>query len=151
MPTKDKPISYWMALARLGFEEDLARIMEKKDMKRADLAAAMEVKPPFVTKILGGANNYQLQTLAKIARGVGAVLEIRLADEGSEVVRVVDIATAGRLDDQSAHQGRISGAPEGALRALLFWPNPGAAAEYADLTDDPQTTTTSGLAGAGNG
>ena len=96
----DRPLSHWMTLARLGFEEDLARLMSKKKILKSDLAKHAEVSPPFITKVLGGTNNYTLKTMAKLARAVGAVLEIRLADENGEVVRVVDYETARTLDDQ---------------------------------------------------
>ena len=95
---REEPLSYWTAVARIGFEEDLERLLQKKSMSRADLAAAMGVSPPFVTKILNRGNNYELQTLAKLARGVGAILEIRLADEGREVVRTLDLETARWVD-----------------------------------------------------
>lgn len=98
MTVKDRPLSYWITLARMGFEEDLARLMGKKDVSRSDLARKVGVSPQFITKILNGTNNYTLATMAKLARGIGAVLEVRLADEGSEVVRVVDPSVAVVLD-----------------------------------------------------
>jgi transcriptional regulator with XRE-family HTH domain len=82
----------------MGFEEDLARLMGKKDVSRSDLARKVGVSPQFITKILNGTNNYTLATMAKLARGISAVLEVRLADEESEVVRVVDPAVAVVID-----------------------------------------------------
>lgn len=96
----DRPLSHWMTLARLGFEEDLARLMNKKKILKSDLAKNAEVSPPFITKVLSGTNNYTLKTMAKLARAVDAVLEIRLADENGEAVRVVDYETARALDSQ---------------------------------------------------
>ena len=96
----DRPLSYWISLARLGFEEDLARLMSKKKILKSDLAKHAEVSPPFITKVLSGTNNYTLKTMAKLAQAVGAVLEVRLADENGEVVRVVDYETARALDDR---------------------------------------------------
>lgn len=98
----DRPLSHLMTLARLGLEEDLARLMSKKKILKSDLAKNADVSPPFITKILSGTNNYTLKTMAKLARAVGAVLEIRLADEIGEVVRVVDYETARQLDSVSA-------------------------------------------------
>ena len=102
----DRPLSYWIALALMGFEEDLARLMEKKGVLKADLAKAMGVTPPFVTKALNGTGNFQLKTMAKFARAVGAVLEVRLTDEGSEVVRIVDAETAVHLDEARREDSR---------------------------------------------
>ena len=104
----DRPLDYWIGLARMGFEEDLARLMEKKGILKADLAKAMGASPPFVTRALNGTGNFQLKTMAKFARAVGAVLEVRLADEESEVVRVVEVETAKLENPQalvSAHPG----------------------------------------------
>jgi hypothetical protein len=98
----DRPLSYWMTLARLGFEEDLARLMNKKKILKSDLAKGASVSPPFITKVLGGTNNYTLKTMAKLARAVGAVLEVRLADEQGEVVRVLDVATASKIGAPAA-------------------------------------------------
>lgn len=98
MTEKDRPLSYWITLARMGLEEDLARLMGKKDVSRSALARKVGVSPQFITKTLNGTNNYTLATMAKLARGIGAVLEVRLADEGSEVVRVVDPAVAVVID-----------------------------------------------------
>jgi transcriptional regulator with XRE-family HTH domain len=100
MTTKDRPLSYWIAVARMGFEEDLARLMSKKGLNKADLAREAGVSPPFITKVLNGTNNYTLKTMAKLARAMGAVLEIRLADDKSEVVRVLDVAAASELEQQ---------------------------------------------------
>jgi transcriptional regulator with XRE-family HTH domain len=98
MTVSDRPLSYWITLARMGFEEDLARLMGKKDISRSELARKVGVSPQFITKVLNGTNNYTLATMAKLARGIAAVLEVRLADEGSEVVRVVDPAVAVVID-----------------------------------------------------
>ena len=100
--TVNRPLSHWITLARLGFEEDLARLMSKKKILKSDLAKNADVSPPFITKVLSGTNNYTLKTMAKLARAVGAVLEIRLADENGEVVRVVDYETARELDSASS-------------------------------------------------
>jgi transcriptional regulator with XRE-family HTH domain len=103
---EDEPLSHWITLACLGFEEDLHRLMAKRQLSRADLAKAVAVSPAFVSQVLGGGNNYTLKTMAKMARAVGAVLEVRLADEAEEVVRVVDLPTAARLDEQGGGRAR---------------------------------------------
>ena len=94
--------------------------MAKKDMKRKHLAASMEVSAPRVSQMLGRSNNYKLQTLVKIARGVGAVLEIRLADESSEVVRVVDVETARDLDEKVGRPARDETPSPGVVLARVL-------------------------------
>jgi transcriptional regulator with XRE-family HTH domain len=84
----------------MGFENDFHRILEDLGISRAELAERVGASPAYVSKVLNGtAGNFQLTTMAKWARAVGAVLQIRLIREGQEVVRVVDYETAGALDD----------------------------------------------------
>lgn len=98
----DRPLSYWVAVARMGFENDLHRLLETSDITRAQLADQLNVSGPYVSKVLNGtAGNYQLETMAKWARALGAIVQIRLIKEGKEAVRVVDYETAGALDDRA--------------------------------------------------
>lgn len=102
---KDRhPLSYWMAVARSGFENDLHRLIaEDQELNQAELARRTKTSEPYVSKLLHGAGgNYEIKTMAKFARALGAILQIRLVREGSEVVRVVDYETAGLLDDARA-------------------------------------------------
>ena len=96
----DEPPSYWVAVARMGFDDDFNRIFDDLGISRAELAKRMGCTPAYVSKVLNGATgNYQLETMAKWARAIGAIVQIRLIKEGKEVVRVVDYETAGALDD----------------------------------------------------
>jgi len=97
---KQEPLELWIDLARVGFEEDLDRLMTRAGVNRSELAEAAGVSPAFVSKVLNGSTNYTLKTMAKLARAVGAVLQVRLIDENREVVRVVSPETASWLDDR---------------------------------------------------
>jgi|GEM_PF-6572018 len=97
--SQQEPLEFWIDLARVGFEEDLHRLMERSGINRAELAEAAGVSPAFVSKVLNGSTNYTLKTMAKLARAAGAVLQVRLVDEDREVVRVVRPEEAARLDD----------------------------------------------------
>jgi len=98
--SQQEPLEFWIDLARVGFEEDLYRLMERAGINRAELAEAAGVSPAFVSKVLNGSTNYTLKTMAKLARAAGAVLQVRVIDEEREVVRVVSPETAARLDDR---------------------------------------------------
>ncbi len=98
--SQQEPLEFWIDVARVGFEEDLHRLMERAGINRAELAEAAGVSPAFVSKVLNGSNNYTLKTMAKLARAVGAVLQVRLVDEDREVVRVVRPEEAAWLDDR---------------------------------------------------
>src|SRR5215510_7374736 len=85
----------------MGFENDFNRIFDDLGISRAELAKRMDSSPAYVTKVLNGAaGNFQLSTMAKWARALGAIVQVRLIKEGEEVVRVVDYETAGELDDR---------------------------------------------------
>lgn len=96
-----RPLSYWITVARSGFENDLHRLIaEDEELNQAELARRTKTSEPYVSKLLHGTGgNYEIKTMAKFARAIGAILQIRLVREGSEVVRVVDYETAGRIDD----------------------------------------------------
>lgn len=97
----EQPLSYWMAVARMGFEDDFSRLFENLGISRAELAERLGASPAYVSKILNGRNgNFQLETMAKLARAIGAIVQVRLIKESGEVVRVVDYDTAAALDDR---------------------------------------------------
>jgi transcriptional regulator with XRE-family HTH domain len=100
----DRPLSFWMKVARNGFERDLWRLMKKTTMSRSQLAQRLNVSGAFVSKMLNGNNNYTLKTMARVARALGAVLEIRIAAETGEVVRVMDTEVAARLESRRDSQ-----------------------------------------------
>jgi transcriptional regulator with XRE-family HTH domain len=90
-----------MALARMGFEDDLQRLMEERGMSRAALAEAMDAKPPYISKLLNGTGgNFTLKTLVKLARALGALVEVRLVADGRETIRVMTVEEARAFDDR---------------------------------------------------
>jgi transcriptional regulator with XRE-family HTH domain len=107
----DEPPSYWIAVARMGFENDFQRIFDDLGISRAELARRLKSSPEYVTKVLNGTTgNFQLRTMAKWARAIGAIVQIRLIKEGKEAVRVVDYETAAALDDASSGSERATAA-----------------------------------------
>lgn len=101
----DRPLSHWTAVARMGFERDFHRIFTDLGMKRSELARRIGASAPYVSKILNAEHgNFQLETMCKLARAIGAIVQVRLVKEGSEAVRVVDYETAAELDDATARR-----------------------------------------------
>ena len=84
-----KSLSYWVAVALMGFHEDIDRLLEDFPNKMPEFLN--EDDPP---------ENYDLQTMVQLARSVGGVLQVRVIKEHGEVVRVVDYETARRLDSR---------------------------------------------------
>jgi transcriptional regulator with XRE-family HTH domain len=81
---------YWTERAIIEFTEDLSRWMESKQVSQADLAAAMGVSPPYISKVLKGNVNFTLATMTKLAYALGAEVRIHLAPIGSHGVAARD-------------------------------------------------------------
>lgn len=84
-----RSLSYWIGLARSEFSSDLNRFMvQEPRTSRAELARRLGTSPAYITKVLNDtAGNFTLETMAKMARAMDAVLHIRLAREG-ELVKI---------------------------------------------------------------
>lgn len=97
----EEPLSYWIAVARMGFEDDFHRLYEELGISQAELAKRIPASEAYVSRILNGSKgNYNLQTMAKWARAVGGVVQVRVIKEEGEAVRVVDYETARALDER---------------------------------------------------
>lgn len=70
---------YWTERAIIEFTEGLSRWMESKKISQADLAAAMGVSQPYISKVLKGNVNFTLATMTKLAHALGAEVHIHLA------------------------------------------------------------------------
>lgn len=122
MARKDQSPEYWADLARMSFEDDLARLMDREKMSRAALARAIGSKPEYISKILNGEKaNYTLKTLAKLGRAVRGVLEVRLINEDDEVVRILTLDEAEALEgfcqEGRRHQEALPGEADMRLAA----------------------------------
>ncbi len=71
--------------AILEFTEDLIRVMNRRGLTRTQLANKLGKKPAYITKLLGGENNFTLATMVKVARALDMELKVRL--EEAPVVR----------------------------------------------------------------
>jgi transcriptional regulator with XRE-family HTH domain len=69
---------FWTATAIMELTEELSRWMEQNGVSRSDLAAKIGVSAPYVTKILKGNVNFTIGTMVKLARAVGADLDLHL-------------------------------------------------------------------------
>jgi len=70
---------YWTERAIIEFTENLSLWMESKKISQADLAAAMGVSQPYISRVLKGNVNFTLATMTKLARALGAEIHVRLA------------------------------------------------------------------------
>lgn len=72
----EKSNGYWAELAKLDFTRLVSERMEKKGLLKKDLASLLDVSASQVTKILSGENNFEIETMVKIARALGANLKL---------------------------------------------------------------------------
>ena len=69
---------YWTELAINQCAEDVFGWMQKKGWSKADLAREMGVSQAYITKIMKGNANFTLASMTKLARVLGARLELKL-------------------------------------------------------------------------
>lgn len=74
---------YWTERVIIEFTEALSRWIEAKGVSQADLAAAIGVSQPYISKVLKGNVNFTLATMTKLAHALGAEVHIHLSPIGS--------------------------------------------------------------------
>jgi len=75
----EEPLSYWVTVARMGFEDDFHRLFEELGISQAELAKRLPASEAYVSRFLNGiAGNCNLQTMTKWARAVGGVVQVRV-------------------------------------------------------------------------
>lgn len=114
MRNADRPLSYWTAVARISFENDLNRLFELSEMSQSEFAEKLGNTEAYVSQILNGKpRNYTLKTLAKLASVFDAIVQIRLITEG-EVTKVVDYETSDLIDSLADRaEDEVRAPPEG--------------------------------------
>ena len=98
---------YWTELAINQFTEDVFAWMQRKGWSKADLAREMGVSQAYITKIMKGNANFTLASMTKLARVLGARLELKL---------VPSDAPYPAQEDEREEAAAESGTPAGATR-----------------------------------
>jgi transcriptional regulator with XRE-family HTH domain len=118
----EEPLSYWVAVARMGFEDDFHRLFEELGISQAELARRIPASEAYVSRFLNGQRgNYELQTMTKWARAVGGVVQVRVIKEEGEAVRIVDYETARKLDSLSLQRPSESSQSMASVVNLRGW------------------------------
>lgn len=78
---------YWTERAIIEFTEALSRWMEAKKISQAELAAAIDVSQPYISKVVRGNVNFTLATMTRLTHALGAEVHIRLSPIGSAPAR----------------------------------------------------------------
>ena len=104
---------FWVESAKLSFVVELNRLLQKGDMKYADLARRIDRTPAYISKIMAGDTNFTIDTMTKLARAVGGELNISIAPsqrkkENYTTKKYQDIFI---VNNQGALEGRYQGTP----------------------------------------
>lgn len=83
-PDFESKALYHQEGAILEFTEQLVDAMEKKGIRRSDLARILGKSKPYITQILQGTNNFSLRTAATLALAVGMQLHVKLEEMPAE-------------------------------------------------------------------
>jgi transcriptional regulator with XRE-family HTH domain len=65
-------------------------LMERRNLKQADLARLLNKTPAFVSQLLNGKANMTVRTLAEVVYTLGATVKINSEDESKSACEVVD-------------------------------------------------------------
>jgi plasmid maintenance system antidote protein VapI len=74
-------VDYWMATPVVEFIEDLYRLMEEKNVSRAELARRIGSSRAYITRLLGGGTNFTLHTMVKLAMALDGAVHVHIADK----------------------------------------------------------------------
>lgn len=96
----EKTLEYNVEGSILDFTEDLCRLMEEKDVSRAELARRIGTSPAYVTKILRGNSNFTLSSMVRIAMALEAEVRIHLSPRGA-MTRWLDELPSARVTTKS--------------------------------------------------
>jgi transcriptional regulator with XRE-family HTH domain len=75
---------YWIEDAILKFTIRLHELMQEQGISKTELARRLGVSQPYVTRVLKGSDNLTVGTMVKLARAVGASLQISLQESEVE-------------------------------------------------------------------
>jgi transcriptional regulator with XRE-family HTH domain len=80
--------AYWVADAIYGFTNELNNLAKTAKVSRTELARRLAVSPAYITKIFRGDVNFTIGTMVRLARRVGARLQLHLVPEEIEAYPV---------------------------------------------------------------
>lgn len=74
-------VDYWMDTPVVEFIEDLCRLMEEKNVSRAELARRIGSSRAYITRLLGGGTNFTLHTMVKLAMALDGAVHVHISDK----------------------------------------------------------------------
>lgn len=76
-----KKDAYWVADAIYSFTEEVNRIAEVEGISRAEIARRLGTSAAYVTKVFRGDANFTVESMVRLARAVGARVDIHVSPE----------------------------------------------------------------------
>jgi transcriptional regulator with XRE-family HTH domain len=96
---------YWVGGIALELTEAVTEIMERDGISRSELARRLGTSPAYVTKMLRGNANFTLTTMSRLARALGADLQIQLLTPAkSELKEEAETERSGGGSSPSLHR-----------------------------------------------
>lgn len=92
---------YWAEVAKLEFTREVLTRMEKSNVSKTELASRLEVQPGMVTRLLGGRNNFEIETMVRMALALNCRFRSHLEPVGAKTVWYDFFNTSGCSENQN--------------------------------------------------
>lgn len=77
--------SYRVEKVKIEFVRGITRVMRQKGITNSALAEQVDTSNAYITKVLRGDCNFTIDSMVKIAHGMGATIHIHVADNSASV------------------------------------------------------------------
>jgi transcriptional regulator with XRE-family HTH domain len=76
---------FWIEKLKLDFTKALTAQLERKKIKKAELARKLDLSAPYITKVMRGDENLTIESMVRLSRAAGGRLHLHISDENSDV------------------------------------------------------------------
>lgn len=76
---------YWIESAKHDLAFGLHRQIRRSGLSNVELAARLNVKPPYISKVMRGDENLTIESMVKLVRAAGGRLHLQVADQADGV------------------------------------------------------------------
>jgi transcriptional regulator with XRE-family HTH domain len=97
-----RSVSYLAEKCVLQYTAEIDRLIESRQVTRAELGRRIGASPAYVTKVLRGETNLTVKTMVSLADALGARVEIIVLEERADARDSGGWKTVGALDIRTA-------------------------------------------------
>lgn len=76
---------YWIESAKHDLAFGLHRQIKRSGLSNVELATRLNVKPPYISKIMRGDENLTIESMVKLVRAAGGRLHLQVVDQADGV------------------------------------------------------------------